>query len=145
MTMGIKRTLIRPKADSEKVTFDVPSLISEEQRLRANKNLRERGRGKGKQGERIQALFRTRMLCPQCKKPISVLRKKGSDQIYYCRAHYCSWLRDPCTYNRFVPGMWDDEIWDEICTMLNNNDWIERQLATETPQSEDLEKLIRIE
>ena len=35
---------------------------------------------------------------------MSVLRKKGSDQAYYyCRAHYCPWLRDPCTYNRFVP------------------------------------------
>jgi len=146
LTLGIKRTLLRPKPDSEKVTFEVPTLITEEQWLRANNNLRQRGRGRGKQGKRIQALFRTRMLCPRCGKPMSVLRKKGSDQAYYyCRAHYCPWLRDPCTFNRFVPGIWDDEIWEEICAMLSNDAWVEQQLAAELSQSVDLEKLIRME
>jgi len=146
LTLGIKRTLVRPKPDSEKVTFEVPALITEEQWLRANNNLRERGRGRGKQGKRIQALFRTRMLCPKCGKPMSILRKKGSDQVYYyCRAHYCPWLRDPCTFNHFVPGIWDDEIWEEICAMLSNDAWMEQQLATELSQSADLEKLIRME
>ena len=146
LTLGIKRTLVRPKPDSEKVTFDVPALITEEQWLRANNNLRERGRGRGKQGKRIRALFRTRMLCPKCRKPMSVLRKKGSDQVYYyCRAHYRPWLRDPCTFNRFVLGTWDDEIWEEVCAMLSNDTWIEHQLATELSQSADLEKLIRME
>ncbi len=70
LTMGIRRTLVRPKPNSEKVVFEVPSLITEEQWLRANNNLRERGRGRGKQGKRIQALFRNRMLCPRCGKPI---------------------------------------------------------------------------
>jgi hypothetical protein len=86
------------------------------------------------------------MLCPKCRKPMSVLRKKGSDQVYYyCRAHYCPWLRDPCTYNRFVPGTWDNEIWEEIYAMLSNDAWLEQQLATELSQSADLEKLIRME
>jgi len=144
LTLGIKRTLIRPKPDSEKVTFDVPALIIEEQWLRANNSLRERGRGRGKQGKRIRALFRTRMLCPKCGKPMSVLRKKGGDQVYYyCRAHYCRWLSDPCTYSRFVPGTWDDDIWEEICAMLSNDAWLEQQLAAELSQSEDLEKLLR--
>ncbi len=146
LTLGIKRTLVRPKPDSEKVIFDVPSLITEEQWLRANKNLRERGRGRGKHGKRIQALFRTRVLCPKCSKPMSVLRKKGGDQVYYyCRAHYCPWLKDPCTYSRFVPGTWDDEIWDEICAMLSNGAWLEQQLAAELSQSEDLGKLIKMQ
>jgi len=106
LTLGIKRTLVRPKPAGEKVTFEVPALVTEDQWLRANNNLRERGRGRGKQGKRIQALLRTRMLCPRCGKPMSVLlRKKGSDQVYYyCRAHYCRWINDPCTYSRFVPG-----------------------------------------
>jgi DNA invertase Pin-like site-specific DNA recombinase len=147
LTLGIRRTLIRPKPESEKVTFKVPSLITEEQWLRANNNLRERGRGRGKQGKRIQALFRTRMLCPRCGKPMSVLlRDKGSDQVYYhCRAHYCRWIKDPCTYNKFVPGTWDDEVWEEICSMLSSDAWLEQQLATELSQSADLEKLIRME
>jgi len=136
----------RAKPDSEKVIFEVPTLITEEQWLRANNNLRERGRGRGKQGKRIQALFRTRMLCPKCGKPMSVLRKNGSDQVYYyCRAHYCPWLRDPCNYSRFVPGTWDDEIWEEICAMLSNDAWLEQQLVAELSQSADLEKLLRIE
>lgn len=44
LTMGIKRTLVRPKPDSEKVLFKVPALITEEQWKKANNNLRERGR-----------------------------------------------------------------------------------------------------
>jgi DNA invertase Pin-like site-specific DNA recombinase len=146
LTLGIKRTLMRPKPDSEKVTFEVPALITDEQWLIANSNIRERGRGRGKQGKRIKALFRTRMLCPLCGKPMSVLRKKGSDQVYYyCRAHYCPWLRDPCTYRRFIPGTWDDEIWEEMCSMLSSDAWLEQQLTTELSQSADLEKLIRME
>ena len=146
LTMGIKRTLIRPKADNEKVIFEVPDLIPEEQYLRANRNLRERGRGRGKQGKRIPALFRTRMLCPKCGKPMSVLRKDGGDQVYYyCRAHYCIWIKNPCTYNRFVPGTWDDEVWDEIAAILSNDTWLNQQLAAELSQSVDLGKLIRLE
>ena len=77
---------------------------------------------------------------------MSVLRKKGSDQVYYyCRAHYCRWLTNPCTYSRFVPGTWDEEIWDEICAMLSGDNWMEQQLSTELSQSADLEKLIRME
>jgi len=146
LTLGIKRTLVRPKPEGEKVTFEVPSLITEEQWRRANHNLRERGRGRGKQGKRIQALFRNRMLCPRCGKPMSVLRKKGSDQVYYyCRAHYCRWIKDPCTYSRFIPGTWDDEIWEEICFMLSSDAWLEQQLTTELSQSTDLEKLVKLE
>ncbi len=146
LTLGIKRTLSRPKPDNEKVIFAVPPLISKEQWLRANNNLRERGRGRGKQGKTIQALFRTRMLCPRCGKPMSVLRKRGSDQVYYyCRAHYRPWLRNTCTFNRFVPATWDDEIWEETCAMMSSDAWLEQQLATELSHSANLERLIRME
>jgi len=146
LTLGIKRTLLRPKPDNEKVIFEVPALTTKEQWLRANNNLRERGRGRGKQGKNIQALFRTRMLCLRCGKPMSVLRKKGGDQVYYyCRAHYCPWLQNPCTFNRFVSGAWDDEVWEEICAMLSDNAWLEQQLDAELSQSADLEKLIRMD
>lgn len=75
-----------------------------------------------------------------------LLRKKGSDQVYYyCRAHYCSWLRDPCTYSKFVPGAWDGEIWEEICAMLSSDAWLEQQLTTELSQSTNLEKLVKLE
>jgi hypothetical protein len=146
LTLGVKRTLLRPKPDNEKLIFEVPALTTKERRLMANSNLRERGRGRGKQGKMIQALFRSRMLCPQCGKPMSVLRKRGTDQVYYyCRAHYRPWLQNACTFNRFVPGTWDYEIWDEICTIMGTDAWLEQQLSTELSHSADLEKLVRIE
>jgi hypothetical protein len=144
LTLGIKRTLVRPKPDDEKVTFEVPVLITEEQWIKANSNLKERGRGRGKQGKRIQALFRTRMICPRCGKPMSVLRGKRAEVFYYCRAHYCPWIKDPCRYNRFVPGTWDDQIWDELDVMLKNEAWIEQQLSVELRQDEGLDKRIRL-
>jgi hypothetical protein len=146
LTLGIKRTLSRPKPETEKMVFQVPALTSKERWVRANNNLRERGRGRGKQGKTISALFRTRMLCPQCGKPMSVLRKRGTDQVYYyCRAHYRPWLQNACTFNRFVPGTWDDEIWGEICAIMSSDAWLEQQLAVELSRSADLEKLIRME
>jgi hypothetical protein len=75
-----------------------------------------------------------------------MLREKSFDQVYYyCRAHYCRWIKDPCTYNRFIPGTWDDEIWEEICSMLSSDAWLEQQLTVELSQSTDLEKLIKLE
>jgi hypothetical protein len=75
-----------------------------------------------------------------------MLRKKGSDQVYYyCRAHYCSWIKDPCTYSHFVPGTWDDEIWEEICAMLSSDTWLEQQLKTELSHNADMNKLVRLE
>jgi hypothetical protein len=146
LTLGIKRTLLRPKPDNEKVIFEVPALTSKERWLSANNNLRERGRGRGNQGKSIQALFRSRMLCPRCGKPMSVLRKKGGNQVYYyCRAHYRPWLQNTCIFNRFVPGAWDNEIWEEICAIMSSDTWLEQQLAMELAHSADLEKLIRME
>ena len=77
---------------------------------------------------------------------MSVLRKDGGDEIYYyCRAHYCPWITNPCNYNRFVPGTWDEEIWEEISVMLQSETWLDRQLAAISSESTDLEKLIRME
>jgi len=118
LTLGVKRTLSRPKPEEEKVTFPVPALTSDERCRRANEKLRERGRGRGKEGRRIQALFRGRVLCPRCGQPMSVLRNRYDQAYYHCWAHYCRWLKDPCTYNRFVPGAWDDQVWQELCQRL---------------------------
>jgi len=77
---------------------------------------------------------------------MSVLRKRGGDQVYYyCRAHYRPWLQNVCIFNRFVPGTWDDEIWEETCAIMSSDAWLEQQLATELSHSADLEKLIRME
>lgn len=122
----------------------VPPFTTTELWKKANESITERGRGRGKQGKTIRALFRTRMFCPRCGKPMSVLRGKRGEVFYYCRAHYCSWIKDPCRYNRFVPGTWDDEIWDELDVMLKNDAWIKQQLSVELRQDEGLDKRIRL-
>jgi hypothetical protein len=75
---------------------------------------------------------------------MSVLRGKRDEVYYYCRAHYCPWIKDPCRYNRFVPGTWDDQIWDELDVMLKDDAWIEQQLAVDLHQDEGLDKQIRL-
>jgi hypothetical protein len=144
LTLGIKRTLLSPKPKEERVKYVVPSLTTTELWKKANQNITERGRGRGKQGKTIQALFRTRMFCPKCGKPMSVLRGKRGEVFYYCRAHYCPWIKDPCRYNRFVPGTWDDDIWDELVVMLKDDAWIEQQLSVELRQDEGLDRQIRL-
>ena len=146
LTMEIKKTLTREKPDSERVPFEVPAITTHELWERSNNALRERGRGRGKQGKKISALFRGRMLCPLCGKPMAVMRKKKTGRIYYyCRARYSSWLKDPCPYNRSIPGTWDNGIWQEICERFKNDAWIEQQLATEVDNSQEIEKLIRLQ
>ena len=125
LTMQIKRTLTQPKPESDRVAFEVPAITTHELWESANKALRERGRGRGKQGKKIQALFRARLFCPVCGKPMSVMRRRNNRIYYYCRARYSKWLNDPCPYSSFVPAKWDNEIWQEICEMLKNDLWIE--------------------
>ena len=145
LTLGVKRTILRPKSESEKMIFNVPSLTTEELWHRANDNLKERGRGRGKQGKKIQALFRARMICPICGKPMAVMRRRNGHIYYYCRSRYSKWLKDPCPYSSFVPGTWDEEIWREICELLKNDLWIEQQLAVEVNSSREIAKLIRLQ
>jgi DNA invertase Pin-like site-specific DNA recombinase len=146
LTMGIKRTLIRPKPESEIAPFEVPLLTTEHLWMMTNRNIKDRGRGRGKQGRSIQALFRTRMLCPRCHKPMSVMHKKDKDQVYYyCRAHLCSWIKNPCTYTKFIPATWDGDIWQEICQLLKNDDWLESQLKEESSRFQDNRRLMQIE
>ncbi len=144
-TLGIKRTLLRPKPDDERVPFTVPSLTTHELWEKANQTLRERGRGRGKQGKSIQALFRMRMICPLCGKPMAVKRGKHDEVYYYCRAHYRKWRPNSCPYNRFIPARWDDEIWQDICNMLGDDTWVERQLKVKLNKTKDLDRLIRIQ
>jgi hypothetical protein len=86
-------------------------------------------------------------LIPSCNKPMSVMRKKaGSNEVFYfCRAHYCPWIKNPCNYREFIPLSWDNGIWQELCQLLENDEWIESQLALESSRFEDNRKLIRIE
>ena len=50
-----------------------------------------------------------------------------------------------CAYHRFVPGSWDDMIWDFVAALLSDNSWIEEQLAVEQEKSVASMKLVDIE
>jgi len=78
---------------------------------------------------------------------MSVMRKEaGSDDVYYfCRAHYCPWIKNPCNYRKFIPASWDDNVWDDVCRMLRNDKWLEAQLGEEQNRLQDKEKLIQLE
>ncbi len=146
-TMGVKRTLLRPKPEKDRIGYTVPALTSEELWSLANRNIKERGRGRGKQGKSIPALLRARILCPKCNKPMSVMRKEaGSDEVFYfCRPHYCPWIKNPCNYRKFIPASWDDSIWNDLCHLLCNDEWLEAQLGEEQNRLQDKDKLIRLE
>ena len=146
-TMGVKRTLQRPKPEKERVPYNIPPLTTEELWVLANRNITERGRGRGKQGKAIKALLRTRILCPKCNKPMSVMRKgAASDAVfYYCRAHYCSWIKNPCNFRKFIPATWEDSIWEELCLMLKDDSWLQAQLGEEQNRLHDKDKLIQLE
>jgi DNA invertase Pin-like site-specific DNA recombinase len=146
VTGAVKRTILRPKPDGEAVEFKVPALVSEELWQKANQVLQERGRGRGKQGKTISALLRGRIFCPRCGKPMVVRRKSGKQVIYYhCSRHYRSWSPDRCTYRGFVPGGWDEMVWDCVCALLTQDAWLEDYLRSVEEQSEDVEKLINSE
>jgi len=142
----VKRTLIRPKPNGEAMEFSVPPLINEELWLRANQATRGRGRGRGKEGKAISALVRNRIFCPRCGKPLVVRRISGSDRHYY----FCSRLvhasaTEHCAYRRFIPGTWDEVVWDCISAILKDESWIQERLAGMEKQCQDIERLVKLE
>jgi DNA invertase Pin-like site-specific DNA recombinase len=146
VTGAVKRTLLRPKPDGEAVEFNVPALVSEELWKKANETLQRRGRGRGKQGKSILALLRGRIFCPRCGKPMVVRRKSGKQvQYYHCSRHYRSWSPDRCSYRGFVPGSWDEMVWDCVYALLMQDDWLEEYLNSVENQVESVEKLIKSE
>ena len=127
------------------VTFKVPPLVSEQLWQKANAGITERGRGKGKQGQSIKALLRNRIYCPRCGRPMVVRRHARQQRIYYyCSKYYRPWAENPCGYNRFAPGSWDDLVWDCVYALLENDVWLEQQLASEQSQDENMAKLLKL-
>jgi len=146
VTGMIKRTLLRPKPAGEAVMCNVPVLVSEELWQKANQAIRERGRGRGKEGKSIQVLLRNRIYCPKCGKPLSVRRRSNDNIIYYlCSRKYRSHSKERCTYRRFVPGIWEDTVWDSVYALLKQDAWIEERLITAEKQNQNTEKLVKIE
>jgi hypothetical protein len=146
VTAQVRRTISRPKPEEEWVPFSVPPLVSEDLWQKANEALTHRGRGTGKEGRSISALLRNRLFCPRCGKPMVVRRDGKRNVIYYhCSRHYRPWDNQACSYRRFVPGAWDEAVWDFVFALLVDNSWIEEQLAAEQKDSAASAKLLDME
>lgn len=146
ITGAVKRTLTRPKPSGEAVEFSVPPLVSEDLWLRANQATRARGRGRDKEGKVISALLRNRVFCPRCGKPLVVRRISGSDKHYYfCSRSIHASETEHCAYRRFIPGTWDDIVWDCVYAILKDDSWIQERLAGLEKQKHDIEKLLKLE
>ena len=98
ITAEVKRTLLRPKPEEEWAKYTVPKLVDETLWEKANANLTERGRGRGKQGKKIDALLRSRIFCPGCSRPMVVRREVRQDRVYYhCSKYFRPWADNRCT------------------------------------------------
>ena len=50
-----------------------------------------------------------------------------------------------CTYRRFVPGIWDDVVWNCVYALLKDDGWIENQLSAMGKLDNDVDRLVKIE
>jgi DNA invertase Pin-like site-specific DNA recombinase len=146
VTGEVRRTISRAKPEDEWVHYAVPPLVTKERWQAANDALTRRGRGRGKQGRALQALLRNRIMCPRCGKPM-VVRRDGKDRriYYHCSRRYRTWDDHACGYRRFVPGSWDDVVWDCVEALLSDDAWIEEQLAIEEGRRASIGKLEKAE
>ncbi len=143
VTGQIKRTILRPKPETEWVKFTVPSLVSESLWRKANEALTGRGRGRGKEGVVIHALLRGRIICPRCGKPMVVRRDGKNHLIYYhCINRYKPWDTDACEFRKFIPASWDGLVWDLIFAMLSDDSWLDGKMEQEEVRNEAFVKMI---
>jgi len=149
ITGEVRRTIRRYKPSDEWVSFQVPVLVSEQLWNRANENLTERGRGKGKEGKHIDALFRGRIYCPSCGQLMGVCGDSKYRHLtyYFCTTRFQIWKHKRC----HVPSLrvkWLDDIgWDVVSAILKQPDIIEAQLKRQEDSSQiaELTKRMQIE
>jgi len=146
ITAEVRRTLLKPKPQQEWVNFQVPLLVCEDLCREAREKIIERGKGRGKQGKTIQSLLRNRLFCPRCGKPMVVRRDGRQNRVYYhCSKYFRAWAEEPCNYRKFIPGIWDELVWGDICTWLRDDAWVEQQIMSEQSQDENVERQIRLQ
>ena len=140
ITAEVRRTIRRPKPEDDWAHFEVPALVSEELWRRANQNIRERGKGRGKAGKSIQALFRARAFCPKCDNIMRLHRdSKCSWLTYYvCRTKGCG-----MSFTRV--SRLDQLGWDEVVHILESPALVETQLKGMETNDGGIQKRIRLE
>ncbi len=92
------------------------------------------------------ALLRNRIFCPRCGKPLVLRRRSVGDKFYYfCSRLFHASPVEHCTYRRFVPGTWDDTVWDCAYAILKDDSWIQQRLSATEKQNHDIDRLIKLE
>jgi len=149
ITAEIKRTIRQWKPAAEWVSFEVPCLVSEELWQRANQNLQERGRGRGKGGERVEALFRGRVFCPSCGHLLSVYRDSKHRHLtyYICATRSQGWKQRRCRIHSPRVDWLDRLGWDCVSALLAQPKLIEEQLRRQDAEEEvaELTRRMRLE
>ena len=137
---------MQEKPETEWVRYQVPAIVSEDVWRAANDALRERGRGRGKQGKAIEVLLRSRIMCPRCGLAMLVRRDGKYHRVYYhCTNRYRPLADERCSYSRFIPASWDEIVWNDVCILLRGETWIDQQLAAGATQEQNVQKLIDLE
>lgn len=140
ITAEVKRTIRRPKPEDDWAHFEVPILVSEELWRRASQNIRERGKGRGKAGKSIQALFRGRVFCPKCGNIMTLHRDSRCSRLtyYVCRTKGCGMC-----FTRV--SRLDQLGWDEVVRILESPALVEAQLKGMEKDDGGIQKRIRLE
>jgi hypothetical protein len=140
ITAAIKRTLRRGKPEDEWVHFEVPELVSEELWQRANQNIQKRGKGRGKAGKTIEALFRGRVFCPRCDNIMRLHRDSRCSWLtyYVCKTKGCRM--------KFIRVAWLDQLcWEEVVHLLQSPALVAAQLQRMENNDDGIRKRIRLE
>lgn len=140
ITAEIKRTIRCPKLEDDWVHLEVPDLVSDELWRRANENIQRRGKGRGKAGKTIEALFRGRVFCPTCG---NIMRLHRDSRCHWLTYYVCKTRR--CTI-RFIRVVWLDQLgWNEIVHLLQSPALVEAQIQRMGKDDDGIRKRIRLE
>ncbi|MFC1956840.1 recombinase family protein [Chloroflexota bacterium] len=140
ITGEIKRTIRKPKPKEEHVSFQVPSLVSDELWERANQNLDVR-KGTREKRHVIEALFRHRLYCPKCGKVMTVRRYADATKyphfVYYaCPGNCQSWKPGRCNMTAGRIDRVDNSVKRKLEKALKNPDWAMMQSSRHTEEKE---------
>jgi site-specific DNA recombinase len=147
ITGEIRRTIRQRKPESEWVSFEIPCLVSEELWQQANRNLQERGRGRGKEGKRIEALFRGRVFCPSCGQLLGLYRDTNYRHLtyYVCKTRSQGWKQKRCHIHAPRVDWLDNVGWDCVRSLVSQPGLIEEQLRRQDAEEKVAELTRRMQ
>ena len=132
ITGAVKRTIRQQKPVDEVVSFKIPLLITKDLWEMANNNLAERGRGRGKNGKKVEALLRGRVFCPMCNRLLSLYRDSNYRHLtyYVCVSRSQGWKKERCHVRSFKVDWLDNVVWDCVYSLMKQPALVEDYLSS---------------